>query len=80
MARPNPTTDLEAAARQAESGLRVLVQRGSKRVAVMPEADLQRLEDLEDAAEARAAMATSEADGEVHIPMAEVRRRLGHSA
>lgn len=84
MTRARGTTDLEAAARQAETGRRVVVRRGAgKRVAVVPAEDLDRLEALdreEDAdllAVALAAEAEARAAGEEPVPWSDVKRRLG---
>ncbi|GMV98166.1 MAG: hypothetical protein AMXMBFR83_25180 [Phycisphaerae bacterium] len=76
MAR-TPITNAEEAVAEAVAGRRVKLRLGRQTVAVVSLADLRRLEDLEDAAEARAALAEFKASGEEAIPAADLRRQLG---
>lgn len=80
------TTDLDEAFAAAERGERVLLRRGSRRFAVVPAADLSRLEALEadEAAEdadllaaCLAAEAEAKTNGEEPVPWEDVKRRLG---
>ena len=77
MARPAAPKDLDQALAEAAGGRRAVVQYAGKRLAVVPASDLRRLEELEDAAEARAALAEFEASGEPASSSADVRGRLG---
>ena len=86
MALTAPTSTWEAAFSQAAAGQRVTVRRGRRTVAVVPVADLARLEDLEaeEAAEdadllaaSLAAEAAAQAMGEEPVPWAEADQRLG---
>jgi DNA-binding XRE family transcriptional regulator len=72
-------TDVEAALDEAVAGRRVKIRWGGGTVAVVPVADLallQKLEDLLDVEEARAALAEFKASGERLIPLAEVIEEL----
>ncbi len=77
MARAADALDWKTILARAAQGERVVLRHAGKRLAVIPAKDLERLEDLEDDAEARAALAEFEASGEALIPAAEVHRRLG---
>jgi len=82
MARPSASSDLEAAARAAERGQRVVLQRGSgPSIAVVPAEDLDLIEELErrEDADLLAASLAAEAVDAGKAPEAwdAVKRRLG---
>lgn len=72
--------DLESACAEAASGRRVLVRWRNHDLVVLPVEDLARLEDLEDAAEGRAALAEHQASGDAGVTAAELRQQLDAGA
>lgn len=77
------SAELEAAFASAAAGQRVVVQRGTARVALVPEAYLAELEELErladgpELAASQAAWAEFVASGEPAVTLEQVRRELG---
>ena len=79
----SPDAELRAALDEALAGRRVVLTRGSVRIAIVPQEDLEALEELDlledelDDAEGAAALAEFLASGEKPIPADEVFARLG---
>jgi hypothetical protein len=65
-------TDVESALNEAAAGRRAFVKHRGRRVALVPAADLERLERLLDSAEIRAALAEGPA-----LPYEDLRKQFG---
>lgn len=77
------TVELDEALREAAAGRRAVIRHGRRKLAVVPVADLTRLEALESdedrrlAKVGRAAWREFHASGEEPVPLAQVKQELG---